>query len=1729
MAEIAHGEINIGLRDDATPELRRVEAEYRATMARIDRMEASAKVTANTENLDRQLKEARDRVRQLEGERATVTIKADKKALDAEIKKAKAQVKELDGKKATIQIETRGAETALAQVEAVRKAEAARAAAEERYARQRQRIAGEEERNRQTAEKAAYRANEIARKADLDAARQEQRVSALRNQYVRLTDEIENVDKSMKKGFHGRESQIKLAIDRKHLVASLEAAKAELKYLGGHPPVGIKIDTDRSDAGRLRNWINSLKGSLTGLAEKAGSIGHVRLNLGPFSGTIRTMALAVSGLAPILTSLLGSATALAGVLGTGLTGAAAVAGGTFAGLALNLGGVVGALHPAIADFKLAEKATTAYKTAVDKYGASSKQAKTAQAQMNSVLKQVDPAARQAAKQVANTSAAWHKLTGPAAKKALGDVLLGGVKTLNTLMPTLAHNTNQTFSILDSHITGIEKALRTPGAVRIFDSLGRSANNFLGPALSGLQHLGAAFGHIAEAAARLFAGKAGSGFDKWAADIDKATQPGAKLDGTIQRLGNHATDLLHFFGALGRLLVTVFNGGANSGDRMVKSMTKALDRWNKFLQGPKGKQDMASFFDRSESAVRALWGALAPLVAAFVQWSNLLAPFTAGLLKGVGFISNLVGGFTKLIGLGGPLTALGATIGAVFAVSKLGAFLSMLVRIGATMKELGALGSLKAILSGNFKSAMGGVMGRGTTEAAAIAEAHAQGAAEVGAAIRAAHAEGGAGAATEIAAGEAEGGAAAAAEIRGAEIAGGAASAGGSALGGAALGAEAGAARAGLGGLGGALAGAAGPATLFVGAITAAAFGLKALDNAINPADHSVGNFAHAVNTNTAAIARANTHYLDARNQVDGLGSSLIRSRMGLRDAKSQLDSTTKGTQAYKVALLNYRDALRENIQQQQQYNIQQGRMSKSAHQQQDDANAAVKANNNEIGALKKKVAQGGFLQSTYQHLLDATIAKQKGLGDAADAAANRVAALPLQAARAARGMVELSGQAEQALGSLAKSVGGKQIAAKINLKFEDPGQAAKVAGQAQRALGAGVSQKVIMRIIGDSSNAEQAIKRINNARVAAKRLAIRADEGDALAAIARVRGVKLSPKIQRLLHEGDPSVIAAVRRIVGMGIPAKTLSVLGNIGDALRKHATVASLANIGKALIINAVDHASSVWDSLRNSISNIVKTVTIVTKRTGHAEGGPVMPFEKHIPFGEDDPAYRRARTAGARETRGGRYQRPTLLVGEEDRSEYVIATNPAYRENNRDYLRMAAADLGMAVVDKAAKGVHKAGRKRAASPGTPGVHGTRAQDAALGVPDPYSVGAVPVDDVQGVVDKFDSGVQKQHDLVKSLTTTLRGIHVPHATKGNHRSVAAAKARIKDYKEHIKAAKYGGNWRNLHYRSLASLDKEDQAAKTDLAHIKHWNSQITQINARIDADRTRMGTDSSAYTRTGDGKFLTDWRNTKSDRADAIKQLIGEDGQGGILGAAKSAAQKLASKYPSDSLNEWIGSLTGDIESAASDLEGDQGPDPSGPAAPSLDDYINTSGQAGTLAALQRAYAVAQMNDVPDNPATVGVNENTASLSDNLSTAGNLQTFYQNLYNSAVSSGMPDAVVTDAANAYVQARDTYQGINDTINSAAQQTAQNLASDQTNYTSARADLFSQMGSNFAPIWAQTGAPEIGGFNGSGGAGQQNAAQPNTTQVSVVNNFEQPPPDPHTWSNGLSWELQAAV
>lgn len=543
--------------------------------------------------------------------------------------------------------------------------------------------------------KAQDRSTEALRRSGMEAARTQTQIARLQKEFAKLDTEG---DRLAKQHPFFRETKVKLEIDKNFVRSRMLEIKEELEFLGGHPPVHIKTDIDRSF---LQRQLLGIRDTIGKTFDKLGNVGNVRLNLGPFSGTIRTFGIVLATLGPIVTSLLGSATALVGVLGQGLAGAAAVAGGALAGLLTNFLGVAFAVKPAITDFKEAMTATKAYQTAIDKHGKGSKQAIEAQKQMNSVLKSVDPNAAKAAAGLAKVDAEWQRLTGATARKDVGQVLVGAFQALDNMMPILARNTNDTMNILTSGITKFEHKVSTGRGLQIIQSLGQSANQFLKPTLGGFTHLASAFGNISESAARLFAGKTGRGFDRWAKDLDSATAPGAHLDHIIKQLGDDASRSLHLFSALGKLLVTVLHGGAAAGRDLLDRMTDTLNKWNEFLKTPKGQAAMAKFFHDAADNTRELWHALSPLIAAFVTWSTAITPVVTGVLKGVSAVSKLVDKFTTLIGFKGALSTLAVTFGALWAVGRLGAFVSLLGRAVGLIRSMTALETVSTLATGGF--------------------------------------------------------------------------------------------------------------------------------------------------------------------------------------------------------------------------------------------------------------------------------------------------------------------------------------------------------------------------------------------------------------------------------------------------------------------------------------------------------------------------------------------------------------------------------------------------------------------------------------------------------------------------------------------------------------------------------------------------------------------------------------------------------------------------------------------------------------------------------------------------------------------------------------------------------------------------------------------------------------------------------------------------------------------
>lgn len=94
------------------------------------------------------------------------------------------------------------------------------------------------------------------------------------------------------------------------------------------------------------------------------------------------------------------------------------------------------------------------------------------------------------------------------------------------------------------------------------------------------------------------------------------------------------------------------------------------------------------------------------------------------------------------------------------------------------------------------------------------------------------------------------------------------------------------------------------------------------------------------------------------------------------------------------------------------------------------------------------------------------------------------------------------------------------------------------------------------------------------------------------------------------------------------------------------------------------------------------------------------------------------------------------------------------------------------------------------------------------------------------------------------------------------------------------------------------------------------------------------------------------------------------------------------------------------------------------------------------------------------------------------------------------------------------IEAAGNLKGLNDQINE-AQQT---VAAQMVLLSEARRDLYKAFSNNFiSQVPAGTLAPQPSSVYNGG------------TTVNVTNNFQEPPADPHTWSAGVSWELQAAV
>lgn len=1536
MNEIARGEIKIDLIDaEAIAGLRRVDSEFDRTMRRIEHAHAKATIDADIAPLEDELRRAQRKLKMLEGEHAEVELgvrPGDAKKLAAEIKKAQLEVKSLDGMKAEIEVELRGVEKALAAEHALQKADDDRVkAAEQALRRQQQsqdrasaanlrrvnneaRVRSSLERQRQREEAMTARAAQRAHDYQtVGLAQDTAKVAQLQKQYARLTDQLEKISRQRP---IGTEAHAKVELNAASVYAQMEMIKAKLNALGSHPPVDIKVDLDRKHA---------VAQFLARIGNSAAKISDLTVRVGPFTSTVKGLISALAFLGPTITDVLGAAGALVGVLGAGISGAAAIGTGALIGMAGAGLGLFFSLRNTRSEIKNARTAINAYQKELQRSGASSDKTKQKQQQMNATLKNISPLAREAAKGTERFFDAWDKRTGPT-QKNLGRIAHDGFAALNGMIPMWTSSTNKMSKILADNLSKGFAFLGHGAGRGMLKSIFGDFNAQLPTLLHGLGAFGQGILRIGVEGARNL-GLLTHGIDNLGGKLLAFTQSDS-FGGTIHRWALEARDLMRFFGALTRVVTHFFGAGSHAGDGLVKSMTAALNRWDAFLTSVSGHNKVATAFDRATHGAQALWHAIAPLVGSFVVWANNLSPFVTGVMQGIGFVSKLVAKLTALTGMAGPLGALGATMGALWAVGKIGTFVSILSRIPGILRDVRAAGSLggmlKALGSINLKS-LGG--GSGIVEAGKLSAAE----------MRAGIISGGTAAAAEFRAALAGGGAIGAAEGAASKLilpAGVAAGAGGAeAIGGTA--AAAAGAEVAVGGLTVATGGLLLAGVALAGGLTYLAIKLTKHKSAVEQLTDAMSKNSGEMSANNAVVrgeGAAQTKAAQARRA--GLGT--------IKDLRAEMAKTKKGTLEYRDLQLRLFDAT-QKVKNATQDGIRAAKDNhKAANDEIGDLKKQIDLSKQRTAAKQKEAQQGAHQFGPHDNRSPQQLAAEQQKADdiaaqgaaevaalerKVEAAMNSRAAATLNAARAAQGLAAMTGKAAQQAGLLARK--NPNVAQNIAVKFTNPTNAGAVSGAARKALGAGVSVKTVLKIVADSKDAEAALRRLRTIEVNKKMLkvGITGDDG-VLSKLSAIDRKDIKAKIARIIEKGGDPTIMKILDIIRMQIRDKGFKVNAAVSAAIAK------ILQVGGALDRLHDKNVTVTTNLVTNRINHLLNTTSGSPSgggaaRPGNASGRGPGATERSL-IGEGggpehyiDPA------------RGISFKTSGPMLMDLSPTAYVVPTEAMYKSRGRELLMAAAKDLGISMYSG---GKHK--KKK-------GGHPFKKLKIERGGSLKTDYFVTRQQETQSAYNRNATRYNNAHKQMGAAHDRLRKAQENdhhHHTHATGQAVKNASKAYKDARKEFNVAKAAAP-------KLEKIRKEAQAAYTLYATDQNKVEQYTN----------EMNTAATKYNATGDPQFLQAWNTAKTNRATPLGELVTM-----ITNAKKTAG----GKWKSD-LNKMLSGAINDQTTAEQDAA-PTGPDTAGPL--SLEDFIQSLGRGGEETSLNTALSVAGLSADPGDDRTAG-----------------------------------------------------------------------------------------------------------------------------------------------------------
>lgn len=1716
--EIAHASIGVDV-DDAgvAAALRRIETEYQRAMQKIDNMDAEATVDANILPLQKKLKQAEKDLRAFkDSKREQIPVE------ELLVRKAKEQVDLAKEKLAAQKKENAELNKAQGILDAVAKRQAARekvladaerrrltaAKAEqkevERLARIKQQAAArqladqrrEEAMRERIATKAALeeRRRQVAAEktlrdaAKLQVAREKEiaQIPTMRRQYVELGNTIDKLAASRRK-MHGERAKILVDLKVAEATAKMVALKEALQRLGENPPVEIDVkpghqfgeavyhafknrrfDHESMLAGLrsgeafsggfhkslLGRGIGGLGSIGSAISRGLSNVSEATVRLGPFTTSIRGLFIGLAVLGPVLVDVIGALGALVGVVGSAALGVGALSAGLIGGAIPAFLGMGLVVKDVVQEFTAAKKATKAYDDAVTKHGKSSDQAAKKLEELKNVMGSVTDETAKNFVEGQKLGKEWDKLTAPA-HRAVWTAIGEGLKTAGALLPMFARNTNESMGIAERGTTKWQKALRSPEGQRVLDTMMKNFSKTLGPVLNGLGSIVGYIGKVGAEASRYLPG-IGNTFEHWAKGLNDSADGSSKFKNKIREIVQSAKDVGNLFLAAGRFVKTFFGGGVDAGQKFTHVMTDALNRWTAFLQTTEGKKSLRSYFNEAVDGARTLWNALVPIAGTFARWAILIAPAVRLLLEGAAAVSKVVAGFLRLTGLNGPLSALVTTLGVLWGIGKISAATRAVG--GFTAALLGLSRANKAVAVSQVGAGLtSGIMGGAGAVGAAKTAANMGKVAKVGAVT------------TNV--------------LRG--------------LGAATI------------GVGGAWGGAA----VLAGGL---AYGIYKLSTRTRQWEKDAKASTAALQESVAALNEMQS----AAIAVEQTDIDLENSHRSLKDATSLSAKEEK-----KLAAL--RAAGKKDTQEYSTLNTQHRQTLLDLRQARLNDEAAIKSHSDAEKHDKQNRKES--VDAARKTLIDANksiadLGKQQtggGLFGGGKSTKEAFEGIASAAAKAGKSVSEFIKTGDLRKAGITDPIQLKRVlqyaeglkrvaAAQLQLNratfaaaFKGTGDPKAVGASAAKTAASGTPRSLIFKIIADSRSADEAIRRLQNARIDTKRLDVIQRGGPAaIAMLQRITGTKLTPKQQAIAQRGGPGVLGLLRTILGLKLSkkdqrvfdaggAKTLGILQRLAaQVLPPKTQVTTLITQRKIVDVGT-------------NLTNKARPKSGPGAATGRGNRGGAS-YTALVGEGRAEEWHWDDKLGTMTKTRGPEFRR----LGSNDA---IIPTEPRYRSRGREIFRQVAEDLGIPM--------HRTGKKKADPPLS-----TRGAMQARGLArHNIHTKARPTVNSSGLQAMQDVETAKQNEANWS------------------RQIGIWEGQLKEPSTFLQVV---GN----------DPETGDPLYAIDQAKVDAWAQQLTNIANSYDALLVKIQTVEDtvvkAMRRIGNPDTKTGGiiGKTYANAGVLLKLMDREDGIMGRKGPSKAEKQAAAQRKgiykealagEQDTRNKATTDYRG-LETDQNDLffrrqeatnnRNEYREDAAAvqgkaetqatEAAPKVDPFAAGNRRVNALNAESALAAIGQ--------GLMGGSARSQSAIDQDSIAAN-----QNIINTArgLLSDNDPSNDSDALSAIQNAASAISGINDSIKSGAGSTSSDFGGTSfKNLAAARG-----FGNNFTLAAAMGAAAQVTapGVGGSGAYGM-NPSSPYASQSGapggiVFNQTFLQPPDPHTFSQGVAFELKAAL